>query len=91
MLGLPARGDADDTDDKLHNDHSSGSHNQKSTTTESLDGVERDGCGAYVDQGSNQRNEEGILDRAQAGKKDRTEVKDEVDAGQLLHCLHEDT
>ena len=75
----------------MHDDHSSGSRDQQPSTTEALNGVERDGRGAYVDKGGDQRDEERIRDRAQAGEEDRTEVEDEVDTGQLLHCLHQNT
>ena len=91
MLRLPPCGNANDTDDKLHNDHPSGAGNQQLATTESLHGVERDGCRADVDEGSDQGNEEWVADRAQTGEEYCSEIEDEINSRQLLHGLHKDT
>lgn len=75
----------------MHDDHTGAPNNEQPTTAEFLNGVERDGCGAYIDKGGDQRDEERVTNRAQAGEEDSTEVENEVDTGQLLHGLHENT
>ena len=91
VFGFLARGDTEDSHDELHDNHTGGTDDEELATAESLDGIEGDGCGAYIDEGGDQRDQEGILDRAEGGEEDGTEVEDEVDSGQLLHHLHEDT
>ncbi len=91
MLTLPTCSDTDNTNDELHNDHTGSANYEQLATAESLNGVERDGRRAYVDEGGDQGDEKGIIDGAQTLEEDGAEVEDEVDTGQLLHCLHQDT
>ena len=91
MLGAPARGNTNDTDDELHNDHSCASDDEDLAATEAFDCPKGYGGGADVDEGCDEGDEEGVLDRAEGGEEDGSEVEDEVDTGQLLHHLHEDT
>jgi hypothetical protein len=90
VLGFLARGDTDDAHDELHDDHTGGTNDEELATTESLNGVEGDGCRADIDEGGDEGDQEGILDRAEGGEEDGTEIEDEVDTGQLLHHLHQD-
>lgn len=91
VLGFLARGDPNDGHDELHDNHTGGTDDEELASTESLDGVEGNGRGAYIDEGGDKRDQERVLDRAEGGKEDGTEVEDEVYTGQLLHHLHQDT
>ena len=91
MFFNPAGGNTDDTNDELHDDHSCASDNENLTTTEAFNGPKGDGGRADVDESRDEGDEEGILDRAEGFEEDGSEVEDEIDSGQLLHHLHEDT
>lgn len=91
VLFEAAGGDADDADDELRDDHSGGADDEELAATEAFDGPEGQGGGADVDEGGDEGDQEGVIDRAQTLEEDGAEVEDEVDAGQLLHHLHEDT
>ena len=90
MFLKPASGNTNDTNDELHDDHSCASDNEDLATTEAFDYPKGEGGRADVDEGRDEGDEEGIADCAQRGEKDGSEVEDEIDAGQLLHHLHED-
>lgn len=51
-----------DSDQELTDQHAECTPNEKWATSELLDGVERDGSGANVDQGEDQRDQEGVAD-----------------------------
>ena len=91
MLFEAAGGDADDADDELRDDHSGGADKEELAAAEAFDGPEGQGRGADVDEGGDEGDQEGVTDRAQTREEDVAEVEDEVDAGQLLHHLHQDT
>lgn len=81
------RGDADDGNDELRDDHARGTHEQDATTAVLLDDVERDGRREHVDERGDERDQEGVADRAERLEEGRAEVEDEVDTGELLHAL----
>jgi len=62
---------------------------EQRSSTEFLDGVERDGGGADVDEGGDERDQERVVDCAETLEERSTEVEDEVDTGELLHHLEE--
>lgn len=86
-----AGGNPNDTDDELHDDHPCASDDEDLAATEALDCPKGDGSRADVDKGCDERDEERVADRAQGGEENGSKVEDEVDTGQLLHHLHEDT
>ncbi len=90
FLGF-ASGDTNDPDDELHDDHSRASDNEDLAATEAFDCPKGDGGRADIDEGRDEGDEEGVADRAEGGEEDGSEVEDEVDTGQLLHHLHENT
>jgi hypothetical protein len=53
--------------------------NEQRSSTESFNGVERDRGGADVDEGSDQRDEERVVDCSKTLEERGTEVEDEVD------------
>ena len=83
--------DTNYTNDELHDDHSRAANDEDFAATEALNGPEREWGRACVDEGGDQGDEEGVLDRAEGGEEDGSEVEDEIDTGELLHHLHEDT
>lgn len=85
-----AGGNTNDTNDELHDDHPCASDDEDLAATEAFDCPKGDGSRADVDEGRDEGDEEGVLDRAEGGEEDGSEVEDEVDTGQLLHHLHED-
>jgi hypothetical protein len=91
VLGFLSGGNTDDTDDELHDDHTSGAIKKDGAATESLNDVEGNGSGAHVDERGDQADEEGVADRAELGEEHGSEVEDEVDTGKLLHHLHANT
>ena len=62
---------------------------EQRSSTEFLDGVERDRGGADVDKGGDERDQERVVDCAKTLEERGTEVEDEVDTGELLHHLEE--
>lgn len=86
-----ASSDTDDTDDELHDDHSCASDDEDLAAAEAFDCPKGDGGRANVDECCDQGDEEGVRDRAEGGEEDGSEIEDEVDTGQLLHHLHENT
>ena len=86
-----AGGNTNDTDNELHDDHSCASDDEDLAATEAFHCPKGDGGRADVDQGCDEGDEKGVGDRAEGGEEDGSEIEDEVDTGQLLHHLHEDT
>ena len=74
-----ARGDTDDPDDELHDDHSCASDDEDLATTEAFDRPEGDGGGADVDEGCDEGDQEGVVNRAEGFEEDGSEIEDEVD------------
>ena len=91
VSGGLASGNTNDTDDELHYDHSCASDDEDLTATEAFDRPKGYWGGEDVDKRRDERDEERVLDRAEGGEEDSSEVEDEIDTGQLLHHLHEDT
>jgi len=89
--GVPASGSSDSTDNVLHNDHTGGTEDEERAASNLLDHDERGGGGEHVDEGSDERDQEGVADRTELLEEDGAEVENEVDTSQLLHSLHEDT
>ena len=57
-------GNTNDTNDKLHNDHSGSSDDENLAATETLHGPERDRGRAHIDQSRDEGNEERVADCA---------------------------
>lgn len=87
MFTLTACGDADDADDKFADQHAESTPDENCAATHTFNDVEGNGSGAHIDEGSDETNEEGILDCFQLLEEGSTEVEDKVDTGPLLHHL----
>lgn len=58
-------GDTNYTDDELEGDHAGSADDKNRTTTKTLDGVECEwGC-QHINQGGNEGDQEGVLDRSE--------------------------
>jgi hypothetical protein len=82
---------ADGTDNELHDDHTSGTEDEKRATSNLLDHDKRGWGGEHVDQSGNERDQEGVGDGTKLLEENGSKVEDEVDTSQLLHGLHENT
>lgn len=80
-----------DGDEELADQHAESTPNEEWTTTELLDRVEGDGCGAHVDQSEDQRDQEGVGDGTGRCEERSRVVEDEVHASPLLHHLQRST
>lgn len=76
---LAARRHADDGDDVLHDHHQGGAVDEQGAASEALDGPEGDGCGAHVDEGGDQRDQERVADVAELLEEGCAKIEDEVD------------
>jgi hypothetical protein len=85
---VEADGDTDDGNKELADQHAKGTPDKERTTSELLNGVERDGSGADVDEGEDQGDQEGVADGTGRGEEGGGVVEDEVDTSPLLHHLH---
>ena len=84
---VEADGDTDDGNEELTDQHAKGTPDEQRTTTPLLNGVEGDRGGADIDEGEDQRDQEGVADGA-SGRQERSRVvEDEVDTSPLLHHL----
>ena len=83
--------DAYDRDDELHYNHPRASDDEDLAAAEAFDGPEGYGGRTDVDKGGDEGDEERVADRAEGFEEDSSEIEDEVDSGQLLHHLHENT
>lgn len=87
-MGLvETNGNTNDADQELADEHTKSTENENGTTTESLDGIERQRSGADVDQREDERDQEGVLDGTGGLEEGSGVVKDEVDTSPLLHHL----
>lgn len=75
----------------MHDDHARPADDEDPAAAETLDCPEGDGGGADVDEGRDERDEERVFDGAEGFEEDGAKVENEVDAGQLLHHLHQNT
>lgn len=72
-------------DNKLTDHHADCAPDENSAATETLDSVEGYWCGADVDDGEDQRHEEGVIDGVERLEEDCGVVEDEIHASPLLH------
>lgn len=80
-----SRCDSDGADDELRNYHERTSCEEDFATAEFLNDVEGDGCGADVDEGGDELDEEGVGDCSEGFEEDDAEVEDEIDALRRSH------
>jgi hypothetical protein len=84
---VETNGETDNSNDKLADQHAEGTPDEQRTTTESLNGPEGDGGRADVDEGEDQRDQEGVADGTSGLEERSRVVEDEVDTSPLLHHL----
>ena len=87
VLLVEADGDADDGDDELTEEHAKGPPDEQGPASEALDGVEGDRGRADVDEGEDERDQEGVFDAGRGLEEGGRIVEDEIHAGPLLHHL----
>jgi hypothetical protein len=80
--------DTDDGDEELADKHTKSTDEEDGSTTKSLNSPEREGSGADVDEGEDERDEEDVVDGTGGLEEGSRVVEDEVDTGPLLHHLH---
>ena len=85
---VAAVGHTDDGADELADEHAESTPDEQRATAEFLDGPERDGGRAHVDEGGDEGDEEGVADRSKRLEEGSPEVEDKVDARPLLHHLN---
>jgi hypothetical protein len=68
-----------DSDDKLASSHTESSPNEKSTATDPLHSVERDGCEDCVDKVEDQGDDKGVANSAGGLEEGCGVIEDEVD------------
>lgn len=81
----------DDGNEELANEHTESTPDEERTATPLLNGVERDGSGADIDEGEDQGDQEGVADGASRRQEGSGVVEDEVDTSPLLHHLERST
>lgn len=85
---VEADGDTNDSNEELADEHTKSTNKKNGSTTESLNSPERQGSGADVDEGEDERDEEDVVDGTGGLEEGSRVVEDEVDTGPLLHHLH---
>jgi hypothetical protein len=75
---IEADGDTDDGNEELADEHTKSAVDQERAATEFLDCVEGDWGAAHVDEGEDERDQEGVLDSASRLKEWSGVVEDEV-------------
>lgn len=91
-MGLvEANSDTNDTDNEFTDGHTSGTPDEHSTTTETLDQPEGDGSANDIDEGEDKRHKEGIGNSTSRLKEDSRVIENEVDTSPLLHHLKRST
>lgn len=83
--------DTNNSDDELADEHPKGTEDEKRTTTILLYGVEGKRSGEDIDEGEDERHQEGIADSTSGLQEGGGEVEDEVDTSPLLHHLKRGT
>lgn len=91
IRSIAAGGSTDDTNDKLHDDHETGTPDKNGTATNLLNHDEGEGSAQHIDEGGDHGDKERVVDGAELLEEDGTEVEDEVDTGELLEHLDQDT
>ena len=91
MCGKLSSSDTDDANKELRCDHADRAPDEKGSAAPSVHGVESKRGAESIDESTEDRDQEGVVDCTQGGQEDVSEVEDEVDSGQLLHHLHQDT
>lgn len=76
---VKSNGDTNDGNDELADKHAKGTIDEERTTTETLDGPERQWSRKHVDQGEDEGDQEGVLDRTSGLQEGSRVVEDEVD------------
>lgn len=80
-------GNTDDGNEELTDEHTESTVDEERATTETFNGVERDGSRADVNDGEDHRDEERRRDGTGRLEERSRVVEDEVDTGPLLHHL----
>jgi len=80
-------GDTDNGNEELANEHAKSTPYEKWPSSEPLNGPEGDGSRADVDEGEDERDQEGVLDGTSRLEERSRIVEDEVDTSPLLHHL----
>ena len=88
---VEALSDTDDSNEELADQHAESTVKQECATTELLHSVERERSGADVDEGEDQRDQEGVADGASRLEERCRVVEDKVDTSPLLHHLKRGT
>jgi hypothetical protein len=88
---VEADGDTNNGDDELADEHTEGTEDEERTTTVSLNSVEGDRGGEDVDEGEDERHQEGVADSTGGLQEGSGKVEDEVDTSPLLHHLKRGT
>jgi hypothetical protein len=88
---VEADSDTNDGDEELADKHTQGTDEEDRSATESLNSPERQGSGADVDEGEDERDEEDVVNGTGGLEEGSRVVEDEVDTGPLLHHLHRST
>jgi hypothetical protein len=81
----------DDSDQELADEHTERTDEEECAATELLHSVEGERGGADVDEGEDERDQEGVADGAGRLQEGSGVVEDEVDTGPLLHHLERGT
>jgi hypothetical protein len=89
LIGL-GRSRTYDGNDVLADGHTDCTNEKQATATEALNTIYSGYSHADIDNGSGNGDEEGVLDTS-VREESSAKVEDEVDAGELLPCLEEDT
>jgi len=80
-------GVTDDANEELADQHAESAPQEKGSSSDPLHSIERNWGGAHVYEGEDERDEERVADGAGGLQERGGIVKDEVDAGPLLHHL----
>lgn len=83
--------DTNDGDKELADGHTSGTPQKDGAATKALHSPEGQGGGADVDEGEDERDQEGVADGTSGLQEGSRVVEDEVDTGPLLHHLEGST
>jgi hypothetical protein len=75
VSGVLASGGTNGTDDKLHDNHTSGTEDEDASATDLLNHDEGSGGGEHVDQGGNEGDEEGIPDGSKLLEENRATTR----------------
>lgn len=77
-------GDTDDGDEELADQHTESAPDEERTTSELLNGIEGERGRAHVDEGEDQRDQEGVADGSSGLQEGSGVVENEVDTSPVL-------